>query len=172
LNILDKLISILSGICTGCKSEPKYPPKSALSELIFHPILFPSEAFVRKKGTSVSVCFLRSFEKWVREFSDESYYDLAAIKNFSVLTLLALKKLQYKSGDDRSASVKDLFYLLDKLEKYANEHYRDFLDEHTELVEVDCGDCVPAQIFVSYKVAKDRDCATCDVKNGVCPFKA
>jgi hypothetical protein len=171
LNILDQVISALSGICVCCKSELKFPLKSTQSELMFHPILFPPEAFIGKKDTSVAVCFIRGFERWVRDFCDKSYYDLARIKNFNKPTLFALKKLNYKSGDDRPASFNDLFYLLDHLEKYANEHYLDFLDKHTELLELDCSDCVPAQIFVNFKVAKVRDCTTCNVKSGVCPLK-
>lgn len=176
LNILDNLISALSGVCVRCKAEVKFPPK--ITEPIgghFSPLIDLSPSIQKRyrenRDFPISFCFIRAFERWAREFCHRLYDDNGRFASFDLLILRNLEKLIDVNGNDKDAKIGDLMKLLDQFERYLNDDFCDFLDRHTEILKVDCSDCVPAQIFVGFKVAKDRDCATCNVRSGLCPFK-
>lgn len=170
LNILDKVVSALSGRCVCCKSEAKFSSKST-SPMWFGIPLLTQKTYGDNKDIPISVCFVRGFEKWLRAFYQRLHDDVNQYVYVNKLTLQVLEKLTYANGSDRSVAPGYLLNLIDIFEHRAYDYFCDFLDKQTEILKIDCSDCVPAEVFVDFKVAKDRDCATCEVRRGLCPFK-
>lgn len=169
LKICDKVVSALSGICVSCKSETKPPEKKSYCELPHTPSL--AEKMYKENKVSVSPCLVRDFEKWVRELYQRLNDDVNLSKSFEPFVLDELRVLRREHNYARPDAERYILHVLQLFDVNANDHFCDFLDKRTEILEIDCSDCVPSQIFADYRVAKNRDCATCWVNSGECPLK-
>lgn len=186
LNILDKVLSALSGMCVCCRSEAKFPLGNC--DLYTHPEIGSRyQEFLRRRikrnyyndrrDIPFSVCFVRSFEQWVKEFFHIIIYDKNGRALFSKEKRALFRTKNYKALEKikctyGAASSDDLLHSIAIFERQSYDHFCDFLDQKIEILSIDCSDCVPARIFVDFKVAKDRDCSQCEVRSGICPLKA
>jgi hypothetical protein len=178
LNIFDKVISALSGKCVCCKSETKLPPISMNPTTRFIISTYGrinSFPFITQnhygdhRDVPFSACFVRNFEKWAKELFRKLIYDEYRPESFIGGEIHHVLRKLFRAN--KPIAPDDLLHAINLFERHSYDLFCDFMDQQVEILAIDCSDCAPVQIFVDFKVARDRDCATCEVKNGVCPFK-
>lgn len=170
LNIVEGIISALSGICVHCKSatdlllQSQKVQKGPFDDFL---TLFKSfeRKYLKEREKSFSVCYVRSFEEWGREL---------AVDRFRYLYELFSKKAHLfvdYDGHAKPVWIGDLVAMLEYLKICYKDTFYDFIESHTEILKIDCSDYVPAQVTQDFIVAKNRNCAKCEVENGNCPLK-